>query len=341
MSNINRSRTEMINGNKQQESEELLIPIKFFTKEEIKNEEDYYQYEKLKHNLKKKITEKIIDNIAKVVQENENKKDIHVFASLKTKSDSKGLYQRIKKINKRIKEPHELKACFINWIYKTPNLVDKRKRNKISKNDRNTKINNYFYLYQNKQIPNIATKTTDMTSKKKKKNNLKTNTKNLPYPPKYKYNYSSNNSNVSYNKFEYGGVDPNKGNIYIGKRNGDASYYHQKKYNNFGSLTIIQHNIDNTKKNINHFNRYTRDMEMTRATNRSQERRNELTTGTRSLRNSNSSSMIFLNSYGGPRGQRMGEVRDTNDLKREMPVDRQKNKIWTIRKETYECKEIF
>ena len=143
MSNINRSRTEMINGNKQQESEELLIPIKFFTKEEIKNEEDYYQYEKLKHNLKKKITEKIIDNIAKVVQENENKKDIHVFASLKTKSDSKGLYQRIKKINKRIKEPHELKACFINWIYKTPNLVDKRKRNKISKNDRNTKINNY------------------------------------------------------------------------------------------------------------------------------------------------------------------------------------------------------
>ena len=339
MSTINKAKTSMSKGNIQIDTEELLIPTKFFSKEEIKKEEEHYQYEKLKHNLKKKITEKIIDKLANIVQENENKKDIHVLSSLKTKSDSKGLYQRLKKINKRISEPHKLKACFINWLYKTPNAIEKRKRNQISKNDRNSKIINYFYHYKNKQAPNIGRKTTVMT--KKRKQNLSTNVKKIGEKPKYKYNYSSNNANVSYNKYEYGGNDPNKGNIYIGKMNGDASYYHQKKYNNFGSLTIIQHNIDNTKKN---YNRNIRDMEYTRPTNKSQEKRNELTVGSRSLRNSNSSSMIFLNSYGGSRfskPQRSEDNRDNEELGRELPIDRQNKKIWTVTKEIYECKEIF
>ena len=337
MSNISKAKTTMSIGNLKEDQDELLIPTKFFSKEEIKKEEEYYQYEKLKHNLKKKITENIIDKLSNIVQENENKKDIHVLASLKTKSDSKGLYQRLKKINKRIKEPHKLKACFINWLYKTPNVVDKRKRNKISKNDRNSKIINYFYHYQNTQAPNIAKKTTDMTTRKK--SNLSTNTKKFGGKPKYKYNYSSNNSNVSYNKFEYGGTDPNKGNIYIGKRNGDATYYHQKHYNNFGSLTIIQHNIDNTKKNYN--NRIIRDMDNTKPSNKSQEKRNELTVGSRNLRNSNSSSMIFMNSYGGSRPRRSEDNRDNEELRKEIPIDRQNKKVWTVTKEVYECKEVF
>ena len=336
MSTINKSKTEMRPGNLQQDQNELLIPIKFLSKKEIKQEKDYYQYEMLRHRLKKKITEKIIDNIANIVKENENKKDIHVFASLNTKSDSKGLYQRLKKINKRINEPHTLKDCFINWLYKTPNVVEKRKRSKISKNDRNKKIVQYFFNYKN-LVPNISTKTTDMTTRKKK--NLSINTKNLPEKPKYKYNYSSNNSNVSYNKFEYGGNDPNKGNIYIGKRNGDASYYHQKNYNNFGSLTIIQHNIDNSKKNGNVISNF-RNTNRTGITNKSLEKRNELTVGSRSLRNSNSSSLIFMNSYGGSRPQKNGENLDTDALKKEIPAKREK-KVWTVRKETYECKEVF
>ena len=329
----------MINGNLEIDKDELLIPIRFFTKEEIKQEENHYKYEKLKHKLKKKLRESIMDKLAKEVQENENKKDIHVFASLNTKSDSKGLYQRLKKVNKRFNEPHKLKDCFLNWLYKTPNVVERRKRNKISKNDRNTKIINNFFYYQNKQVPNIGTKTTDMTTKKKI---IKPSFyKKLNEKPKYKYNYSSNNSNVSYNKFEYGGTDPNKGNIYIGKRNGDASYYHQKHYNNFGSLTIIQHNISNAKKNLNPNNiRYFRDMDYTRNTNRSLERRNENTVGTRSLRNSNSSTLIFMNSYGGSRPQRTEENRDINELRIDEDKDRDK-KIWTVRKETYECQEVF
>ncbi len=332
MSIINHSKTEMSNGKLQTESNDLLIQIKL-PKKEIKREKEHLQYEKLRHNLKKKITEKIMDNLAKIVQENANKKDIHVFSSLKTKCDSKGLYQRLKKINKIKNEPHKIKDCFINWLYKTPNLAEKRKRRKTA----NTKIITKYYHYQNNS--NVAIKTTDMTTRKKYKN--PTNIKQLPTEPKYKYNYSSNNSNVSYNKFEYGGTDPNKGNIYIGKRNGDASYYHDKKYNNFGSLTIIQHNIDNTKKNINNY-RFFRDMENTKATNnKSQERRNELTVNSKSFRNSNSSSMIFLNSYGGSRPQRNGEERENDELRREIPIDRQKRQVWTIRKETYECKEVF
>ena len=347
MSTIYKSKTSMIKGNQVQEPEELLIPIKFFSKEEKEQENQHYQYEKLKHNLKKKITERIIDRLAQVVQENEYKKDIHVFASLNTKSDSNGLYQRLKKINKRINEPHKVKDCFINWLYKTPNLLEKRKRNKISKNDRNTKINNNFYYYQNKQIPNIATKTTDMTTKKRKIANSQ-KTKTITHSPKYKYNYSSNNSNVSYNKYEYGGTDPNKGNIYIGKRNGDASYFLQKNHNNFGSLTIIQHNIDNTKKYNNNYiynrtSEYWKNLnDITRTTNRSQEIRNETTEGSKTLRNSNSSSLIFLNCYGGPRAQKSDDTRENKEeLKNEIPIERRAKKIWTVRKETYECKEIF
>ena len=325
------------------DKDELLIPLQFLTKKEIEQEEVHYQYEKLKHNLKKKIIENIIDNLAKAVKENENKKDIHVFASLNTKSDSKGLYQRLKKVNKRFNEPHKLKDCFLNWLYKMPNVVEKRKRNKISKNDRNTKITTNYYYYQNKQVPNVATKTTDMTTKKK--NNIPEKIKKLSVntKPKYKYNYSSNNSNVSYNKYEYGGTDPNKGNIYIGKRNGDASYYHQKNYNNFGSLTIIQHNVDNTKKYAKNNYRYLRgDMDYTRTTNKSQERKNDYTVGTRSLRNSNSSSMIFMNSYGGSRPIKTEENRDINELRRDGDGERDRaKKIWTVRKETYECKEVF
>ena len=297
MSTINKAKTTMSKGNLQIEQKELLIPIKFYSIEEIKKEEEHYQYEKLRHNLKKKITETIIDKLSKKVKENENKKDIHVLSSLKTKSDAKGLYQRLKKINKRINESHKLKACFINWLYKTPNAVEKRKRNKILKNDRNSRIINYFYHFQNKQAPNIGRKTTVMTTRKI--SNFSTNTRKKGEKPKYKYNYRSINSNVYYNKCEYSGNDQNKGNIYIGKINGDANYYHQNKYNNFGSLTIIQHNVDNTKKN---YNKYMRDTEYN--TFKSQEKRNELTVASRSVRNSNSSSMVFLNSYGGSRVSR-------------------------------------
>ena len=152
-------------------------------------------------------------------------------------------------------------------------------------------------------------------------------------------NYSSNNKNVSYNKNEYATYDPNKGNIYIGKMNGDANYYHQKHYNNFGSLTIIQHNVDNTKKNLHNL-RYIRDLEYTRTTNKSQDRRNEYTVGAKTMRNSNSSSLIFMNSYGGSRPQKSDEMRETYNNKREPGIDRE-DKVWTVRKETYECNEVF
>ena len=55
---INKAKTTKSNCHPQQESEELLIPIKFITNEQIKNEKEHYQYEKLKHKLKKKITRK-------------------------------------------------------------------------------------------------------------------------------------------------------------------------------------------------------------------------------------------------------------------------------------------
>ena len=82
-------------------------------------------------------------------------------------------------------------------------------------------------------------------------------------------------------------------------------------------------------------------MDNTRPSNKSQEKRNELTVGSRSLRNSNSSSMIFMNSYGGSRPQRSEDNRDNEELGRELPNDRQNKKVWTVTKEVYECKEVF
>ena len=347
MSNINKSRTTMSNG-QLSEQEELLIPKKYFTKEDKKYQDEHLKYERLKHNLKKKITENMIDKIALIVQENEDKekKDNHVLCLLNKKSDANGLYKKIKSIINRINKKNKLRIYLRRWIRNTPNIYgninEKRKRNLISKNDRNIKITNNFYHYENKS--NLAKITTDMTTKKKHEIALKN--KNLLESPKYKYNYSSNNSNISYNKFEYGGTDPNKGNIYIGKRNGDASYFKQKYHNNFGSLTIIQHNISNTKKNGNIiYNRNTgsflRNMnDMTRPSNKSQERKYEFTVGSRTLRNSNSSSLVFLNSNG--KTQRNEDDNgESRTLRREVPIDRKEKKIWTVRKETYECKEVF
>jgi hypothetical protein len=339
MSTIGKSKTTMSNG-QLPEQEELLIPKKYFTKEDKKYQEEHLKYEKLKHNLKKKITENIIDKIALIVQENEDKKDNHVLCLLKKKSDANGLY----KIIKRIDKINKLRVYLMRWLRKTPVLNEKRKRNLISKNDRNIKITNNFYHYENKS--NLAKITTDMTTKKKKREIAQKN-KNLLESPKYKYNYSSNNSNISYNRYEYGGTDPNKGNIYIGKRNGDASYFKQKNHNNFGSLTIIQHNISNTKKNANNiYNRntgsYWRNLnDMTRPSNRSQERRHELTVGSRTLRNSNSSSLVFLNSHGGKTQRNEDDNGESKILKREVPIDRKEKKVWTVRKETYECTEVF
>lgn len=341
MSTIGKAKTTMNNG-PISEQEELLIPKKYFTKEDKKYQDEHLKYEKLKHNLKKKITENMIDKIAMLVQENEDedKKDSHVLCLLRKKSDANGLYKRIKSIIKRIDKKNKLRTYFMRWIRKTPNL--KRKRNLASKNDRNIKITNNFYHYENKS--NLAKITTDMTTKRKKEIALKN--KNLE-SPKYKYNYSSNNSNVSYNKYEYGGTDPNKGNIYIGKRNGDGSYFKQKNPNNFGSLTIIWHNISNNKKYPNiSFNRntgsyYPNINDMTRPSNRSQERKNEFTVGSRTLRNSNSSSLIFLNSHGGKTQRIEDDNGESRYLRKEIPIDRKGKIVWTVRKETYECKEVF
>ena len=237
MSAINMPRTERKFPN----HDELLISPNSYNKDEIKHEIEHLQYEKLKHNLKKKIKENIMDKFAEIVQNNEKKNDIHILASLITKSDAQGLYQRLKKINKRKNEPHNVKACFINWLYKTPKALEQRKKSKR----RNNKIINYFYNYSRKEIPNVASKIVDMTTKKKL--SLTNQTKEDKTKPKYKYNYSSNNTNVFYNKSEKKNIDPNKGNIYIRKRNGDANYYHKLKYNNFSSLTIIEHNINHNK----------------------------------------------------------------------------------------------
>lgn len=160
MSTIGKSKTTMSNG-QLPEQEELLIPKKYFTKEDKKYQEEHLKYEKLKHNLKKKITENIIDKIALIVQENEDKKDNHVLCLLKKKSDANGLY----KIIKRIDKINKLRVYLMRWLRKTPVLNEKRKRNLISKNDRNIKITNNFYHYENKS--NLAKITTDMTTKKR------------------------------------------------------------------------------------------------------------------------------------------------------------------------------
>ena len=250
MSVINKSKTVMISPILQSNKEELLIQARYILKEDIENEKSYFAYEKLKHNIKKKLREKLMDDLASKIVENESQKNINVLSSIITKSDSKGIYHRLKKINKSQNESHELKNCFINWLYKTPNALTKLRIKKISKADRLRKINIGFYRYQNSLFSNIGKKTTDMTSKTtRNKIQIPINLK-MEKKPRYKYNYSCNNSKISYSKPV---TDPNKGNIYIGKKNGEHNHY-LKKYNNFGSLTIIQHNVDSTKKYKNYQN---------------------------------------------------------------------------------------
>ena len=250
MSEINKSKTVMVNPKLDNNEQELLIKTKYISKENIEKEKSYYLYEKLKHNLKKRLREKIIDEYASNMLENESKKNIYTFASMNFKSDSKGLYHRLKKINQNKNIPFKLRACFMNWFYKTPNAVMKHRINIKSKNDRNRTIKIKYYRYENIRYFNVAKKITDMTTKNKKEKIIIQTPRNKisDQKPKYKYNYSCNNSNVSYSKSDFGKSDKNKGNIYIGKRNGNY-YYTGKKYNNFGSLTIIQHNVENSKKN--------------------------------------------------------------------------------------------
>ena len=251
MSVINKSKTVMINPILNSNDEELLIKTKYIPQENIEHEKSYLSYEKLKHNLKKRLREKIMDEFASKIAENESDKNIFTFTSLNLNCDSKGIYHRLKKINQNqnIKAPDELKLSFINWLHKTPNALIRHRKNNNLKNDRERTIHIHYYRYQNTRYNNIAKKTTDMTTKKNKTNiqiKIPLNQK-LYIKQKYKYNYSSNNANIFYNKSEFGKYDTNKGNVYIAKKNGD-SYYYQKHFNNFGSLTIIQHNVENSKK---------------------------------------------------------------------------------------------
>ena len=250
MSEINKSKSVMIKPILNQEDQNLLIRTKYISKKDLDHEKSYYQYEKLKHNLKKKLREKIMDEFALKISQNESKKNIYTFTSLNMKCDSRGLYHRLKKINQNENISTKLKACFKTWFNKTPNTVLKHRINTNSKNDRNRTIKIRYYRYQNTCCSNLAKKITDMTTKRKRpKVQIKTTiTPHIEEKPKYKYNYSCNNSKVFYSKSEFGENDNNKGNIYIGKKNGN-SYYYEKKYNNFGSLTIIQHNVENSKKN--------------------------------------------------------------------------------------------
>ena len=250
MSEINKSKSVMIKPILNQEDQNLLIRTKYISKKDLDHEKSYYQYEKLKHNLKKKLREKIMDEFALKISENESKKNIYTFTSLNMKCDSRGLYHRLKKINQNENISTKLKACFKTWFNKTPNTVLKHRINTNSKNDRNRTIKIRYYRYQITCCSNLAKKLTDMTTKRKRpKVQIKTTiTPLIEEKPKYKYNYCCNNSKVFYSKSEFGENDNNKGNIYIGKKNGNT-YYYEKKYNNFGSLTIIQHNVENSKKN--------------------------------------------------------------------------------------------
>ena len=74
-----------------------------------------------------------MDEYASNMLENESKKNIYTFASMNFKCDSKGLYHRLKKINQNKNIPFKLRACFMNWFYKTPNAVMKHKINIKSK----------------------------------------------------------------------------------------------------------------------------------------------------------------------------------------------------------------
>ena len=301
MSVINKSKTVMINPLLSSNDEELLIKSKYISQENIEKENNYLNYEKLKHNLKKRLREKIMDEFASKIAENESNKNIFTFASLNLNCDSKGIYHRLKKINQtqKIKAPNELKSSFINWFHNTPNALIRHKKNNNLKNDRERTIQIKYYRYQNTRYANIARKTTDMTTKKNKQNiqiKIPINQK-TKIQPKYKYNYSSNNSKVFYNKSEFGKNESNKGNIYIAKKNGDA-YYYQKSYNNFGSLTIIQHNVENSKKYKNS-NYRTNSVVLNLKNNLPKTSRNKQNFSNNldsTLKNSKSSWTIFFNS---------------------------------------------
>ena len=314
MSEINKSKTLMISSAFDQKGQELLIKTKYISKDTIEQEKSYNEYEKLKHKIKKRLREKIMDEYESTILENESNKDIYTFTSLNLKGDSKGLYHRLKKINEHQNKniPNKLKACFKNWFYQTPNAIAKHKTNTNSKNDRNRTIKVNYFRYQNVRYSNIASKTTDMTTKKKRQKvhfQAPMNQK-LEEKPKFKYNYSCNNSKISYNKNEFGKDDNNKGNIYIGKKNGN-SYYYEKKYNNFGSLTIIQHNIENSKK-------YKNVLIDSSITNKNiifpkssrNKKLNLMNDSQKTLRTSKSSWTIFCNSVSGRKAGENTEVKD-------------------------------
>ena len=92
MSEINKSKTVMVNPKLDNNEQELLIKTKYISKENIEKEKSYYLNEKLKHNIKKRLREKIMDEYASNMLENESKKNIYTFASMNFKCDSKGLY---------------------------------------------------------------------------------------------------------------------------------------------------------------------------------------------------------------------------------------------------------
>ena len=309
MSFINKSKTVMINPILQSGKEELLIKSKYILKEDIEKEQSYYEYEKLKHNLKKKLREKLLDELASKIIENESQKNIHVIASLNTRSDSKGIYHRIKKINQTRTESHKLKGFFINWLYKTPGASRKRKISKNTKNDRFKKIKIRFYRYQNSLFSNISKKTTDMTSiTSRTKIQIPINLK-IWKKPKYKYNYSSNNSNVSYTKTPIN--DRIKSNIYIGKKNGEPNHI-IKKYNNFGSLTVIQHNVDNTKKFRNYQNIYHSGNSLFGLKKSRNQNNKQNSQGIQTVRTNKSYHNFFYHTF---TGRNIEENKDNNDLR--------------------------
>ena len=300
MSVVNKSKTMMINPILNGNDEELLIKTKYIPQENIEHEKLYSKYEKLKHNLKKRLREKIMDEFSSKIAENESNKNIYTFTSLNLNCDSKGIYHRLKKINQNqnIKTPEKLKLSFINWFHKTPNALIRHKKNNNIKNDRDRTIQINYYRYQNTRYNNISKKTTDMTTKKNQPNiqiKFPLNQK-LYIKSKYKYNYSSNNANIFYNKSEFGKYDKNKGNVYIAKKNGD-SYYYQKHFNNFSSLTIIQHNVENSKKYKNGYYRTNSLVESLKMNlpKTSRNKQNSNTNLDSTLKNSKTSWTIFYN----------------------------------------------
>lgn len=317
-------------NNESNEQNNLLFYSKQLTKEEQKNKKEKEEILRLRHRLKKLLKEKELDIYNDINCCSERTINTGIFANLKGKCNAKNILKHLKMVMRKEHEPKSLKVFFRKWMFNVPKLKNKYiPKTKVLKKDPNIIIRTAIFQYSIKNNENKENKIYKTRTNNKNRLHFYSNENEIKKIVMQKKIRASENKEKKTNLKIFVSVHKTrniKPRINLKTQSDESSFTNNYKYNNtvcsynkYDYDTISNDTNNNDKKTVSFI-----DLNLKNNDN------NENETNKNNLQLD--SSIEFM------KGKEINT--EINKLPNCFRGKIKKN-AWTIRRETYESKEIF